>query len=594
MPSEFIKRPTVNDKEEDLIAMQSEFMAMNTKSAVHIKKPSTPIQPVPLIQQLLIKEQEDINPKVKKSLFAQRMDASRLEAKGKYPKPLIASNDLLFGSVLANVKERVVVGAGDFQAPEKSGVNIRGFPVAMHRSMTSNLKPPMKSSRNKRGKDADLKYSTANFKEIESELEHTMDNMETSKVNDEIHAENIKKLESMSKEEVEEAKTDLCSSLNAKTLAFLKKRAEIKYSQWQRSEIQDKIESIIKPQEIIEVANEIDSLTDIPSNASEQEIFDKMMDSKSAHLEKLAWINAPDESSPDISPRFNFKGEVLDLAESIPTHEGLHHHGNEPNKSGYTILELIHLSKSTVLPQRIIAFQTLGRIVTKIYSSDSAQNNAIMTLLRKSDCLLAIRIGIDQPNTSLVVHALSCLASFLGCYIHTDDAFHFEDVLQQLSLTNHGERALSMSLESHTAFKAKSLGRNVDIDLPEESESLEGILSVLKQDYILGLLSTNILVRFRYLLETTVSHGAKIEIVWILTCFVNHSTSTAEDVLACPGLIDALQKSMFSLPWPSDNEQNISNITSYVRLFRVFAQSSRQACEALLKYQTVHHMVMPN
>jgi hypothetical protein len=48
--------------------------------------------------------------------------------------------------------------------------------------------------------------------------------------------------------------------------------------------------------------------------------------------------------------RFDLNGNVLtkEMMESIPTYKGLHHHGEDPDLAGYTILELLHLAKSTV------------------------------------------------------------------------------------------------------------------------------------------------------------------------------------------------------------------------------------------------------
>lgn len=66
--------------------------------------------------------------------------------------------------------------------------------------------------------------------------------------------------------------------------------------------------------------------------------------------------------------RFDFKGQLLSPRQSnqIPTHLGLHHHGQQPDAAGYTILELAHLARSTIHSQRAIAIQTLGRILYRL------------------------------------------------------------------------------------------------------------------------------------------------------------------------------------------------------------------------------------
>ncbi|KAJ1722010.1 hypothetical protein LPJ53_003542 [Coemansia erecta] len=65
--------------------------------------------------------------------------------------------------------------------------------------------------------------------------------------------------------------------------------------------------------------------------------------------------------------RFAFDGQIMTEEQSdIPTLAGLHHHGENPDKPGYTIPELLHLSRSTVPAQRSVAMSTLGCIIHKI------------------------------------------------------------------------------------------------------------------------------------------------------------------------------------------------------------------------------------
>ncbi|KAJ2102082.1 hypothetical protein GGI09_001413 [Coemansia sp. S100] len=65
--------------------------------------------------------------------------------------------------------------------------------------------------------------------------------------------------------------------------------------------------------------------------------------------------------------RFAFDGQIMtELESDTPTYAGLHHHGENPDKPGYTIPELLHLSRSTVPAQRAVAMSTLGCILHKI------------------------------------------------------------------------------------------------------------------------------------------------------------------------------------------------------------------------------------
>ncbi|KAJ2057163.1 hypothetical protein GGI17_005815 [Coemansia sp. S146] len=65
--------------------------------------------------------------------------------------------------------------------------------------------------------------------------------------------------------------------------------------------------------------------------------------------------------------RFAFDGQIMtELESDTPTHAGLHHHGENPDKPGYTIPELLHLSRSTVPAQRAVAMSTLRCVMHKI------------------------------------------------------------------------------------------------------------------------------------------------------------------------------------------------------------------------------------
>lgn len=91
-------------------------------------------------------------------------------------------------------------------------------------------------------------------------------------------------------------------------------------------------------------------------------------------IDKLKWmtpvdsepINAVIDSVADI--RFDFNGDLVPPTREIDstTISGLHHHSQNPQLAGYTLLELDHLSRSTYPSQRSIAIQTLGRILYKL------------------------------------------------------------------------------------------------------------------------------------------------------------------------------------------------------------------------------------
>ncbi|KAK6589303.1 hypothetical protein RS030_213339 [Cryptosporidium xiaoi] len=102
-------------------------------------------------------------------------------------------------------------------------------------------------------------------------------------------------------------------------------------------------------------------------------------------LLKLRWTNPIGEDESDFldqkktdvnlhSLRFNFEGCVCDNRnieeksekDHLHYYKGLHHHSEQGDHEGYTIPELMHLSKSSNVSQRCISVRTLGNIFLKI------------------------------------------------------------------------------------------------------------------------------------------------------------------------------------------------------------------------------------
>lgn len=106
-------------------------------------------------------------------------------------------------------------------------------------------------------------------------------------------------------------------------------------------------------------------------------LHDKYYPDLPKETSKLAWMTEPlpvqksntYESISDM--RFDFYGNLIELdsdsnTPEVPTHLGLHHHSDNPHLPGYTLAELVHLSRSMVLGQRCLSIQMLGRILHKL------------------------------------------------------------------------------------------------------------------------------------------------------------------------------------------------------------------------------------
>ncbi|KAJ1801095.1 hypothetical protein LPJ59_000554, partial [Coemansia sp. RSA 2399] len=118
-------------------------------------------------------------------------------------------------------------------------------------------------------------------------------------------------------------------------------------------------------------------------------------------------------SKPIAHVRFAFDGHIIseETAGEIPTTAGLHHHGDEPEKPGYTIPELLHLSRSTVPMQRVVALGTLKCIVhnVNVGAWDVAQSVEVYMCLLDWEAELYLAGGISDANMTQRVAATSAL-----------------------------------------------------------------------------------------------------------------------------------------------------------------------------------------
>ena len=123
---------------------------------------------------------------------------------------------------------------------------------------------------------------------------------------------------------------------------------------------------------------------DLDLDLDDPDFFDKLHEKYYPNLpketEKLSWMTKPlpkqvsttYESISDM--RFDFNGNLVQInideekddSQGVPMYLGLHHHSENPHMAGYTLSELVHLSRSVVPSQRCISIQTLGRILHKL------------------------------------------------------------------------------------------------------------------------------------------------------------------------------------------------------------------------------------
>lgn len=339
---------------------------------------------------------------------------------------------------------------------------------------------------------------------------------ETSDLKKAVQQENEMKLGKMTEDEILEAQRNLYKTLNPKLIELLKNRGKTKMKTNEVVADDSKVKDIE-----MEGSDSINNEEEIKEKITGY-LGEKWLNLDFLEKEKLEWVgDIPDAKclDPDqpYSARFDFKGELQPFsAETVDVTKSLYHHGDEPERPGYTIQELYQLSRSTVLQQRILALNTIANIIrkTKLGYYDFCFDGFLLHKLMESDLFLLLRFSIDE--NALIPAAINCLRRLL--YNDTD-----EYCLDKLLGVIDDVQPL--------------LFDKIEADEDEEKELKDN--TIINCDVIKGVLRTDLLVRISYILiklpcdRETVTNA--------ILCFIRtarHSLESAREILRKSEFLD--------------------------------------------------------
>lgn len=249
--------------------------------------------------------------------------------------------------------------------------------------------------------------------------------------------------------------------------------------------------------------------------------------------EKLKWMEdlpekKKDEPAPteEYNARFDFNGLLLPYKdESLTVDRGLHHHGDEPERPGYSLQELLQLSRSSTQQQRCTALTTLANIMEKTRKGwyDQALHPAPLTALSQKNILLLLRFSLDDTSVAVVTAALQALRAFL---ISEAD----EVCLDRLhGFAEFAEPTLTPRLEDKDTSGLKD----------HELAQLDAAATLLRSDFLL---------RIRYILNEM--HPPPVGVkcaLEILIRLARHSHITALNISSTPYLLDTIVQNFIPL-----------------------------------------------
>jgi len=391
-----------------------------------------------------------------------------------------------------------------------------------------------------------------------------------------IHEDNVNMLSNMSLEDLKEARNQVMTSIDPVKLDFLKKRRQ--------NQGQPKVPSA-----------PIDVEMDLSQDSLPKEVLDNVlanvplvresMENKWPNMnlvekEKLKWMTPlpeeKDTSCLNKEARFNFDGQLMLNMDNPDVKEGLHHHGDDPEKAGYTLSELFTFIESTFPSQKIIGLQTLGKIMALAYRGvfDGVFDTCLPSqLLEGTLIVLQVRRCLDDSNQSVVSAAISCLKGLL-CNLELDE-LHMDRIFTW-NLQYIGHDSLYLKLDPRTVTQA-ALDELKDHELVQK----DPIIALIKR--------TDLLPRLRYLLDNTIRDQDDPVIVKnvisILIRVSRHSEDSCYFLYNTPYLMETIITNFIRPKIPHDQDRDKFYGNPYfpaLKLLRVMCSQSSRVAKGLL------------
>ncbi|XP_039597354.1 RNA polymerase II-associated protein 1 [Polypterus senegalus] len=417
-----------------------------------------------------------------------------------------------------------------------------------------------------------------------------------------IQWENEQRLKSMSEVEILEEQRKLISQLDPRLVAFVKSKissASLTNTdlEMSRSDKQSSENEEIMELETTAVMEDESSDQDLcpPITVDELPVKPKegWVHMDKLEPEKLEWLRDLPPSRKKgtkkaMQARFDFSGSLIPPTADLPTHLGLHHHGEEPELAGYSLQELFHLSRSKVTQQRTLAFNTLARVLHKVHLGELASmvKGRIISTLLDAGLLFLLRFALDDNVEVVIAGAVRALWALL---VVPND----EECLDRTFSWLHGMFTFPLlPMEESDDEEEDEVDEDGKKETVEEKEARKQDHEVAQADIIKGLLKMKLLPRLRYILEV-VRPGPRVvqDVLEILIRICRHSAAAASQVLDCPRLMGTIISEFLPCSWtspsmsghrPTLERPHGLPVAAAMKLIRVLASTGRHACARLL------------
>uniref|UniRef100_A0A8B9KKC3 RNA polymerase II associated protein 1 n=1 Tax=Astyanax mexicanus TaxID=7994 RepID=A0A8B9KKC3_ASTMX len=623
-----IQRPKPSDSESDLLREQEEFLSSGGRPAANVARrpekrrgdeadgdggePQENQRDVVTITDLpddlpaLTPASAPAPAPPKKSRFKKE----RVRFEDEDPEELLDKHDTHISAVLSRIVERdtssVPVSFPTFTTT--------AFPKVLHRSTAETQVRSRKSIFARQIAAQNAKEGRGNSKNDpkiiipqrsgstrDSQFFGFCDNLFFAAETLRIHQENQARLENMSQSEIVDEQKKLLAQLDPRLVDFVRSRKSQKASSSGPSRLQSPDQLITKgkpaepepeSQDVVMDADEEEGETqpeaqppireeDLPVRPQKEWVhMDKL------EPEKLEWtrdLPAPRKQSTKqaMQARFDFSGSVIPPTQDLPTHLGLHHHGEEPELAGYSLQELFLLSRSQLTQQRTLALNTLAQILSKARAGVycNTLKGSVLSSLLDAGLIFLLRFSLDDGVESVMSAAVHALRALL---VSPDD----EECLDRMFPWLMGMAAFPLLPSGQEEEEEDDEGLDESMKLTaKEKELRKTDHDVARVDVIKGLLKMQVLQRLRYILEVVrPAPGVVLDVLEVLIRIARHSASA---ILDCPRLMETVMSEFLPCSWapptsPAPPSLYGLPVSAAMKLLRVLASAGRHTCSRIL------------
>ncbi|KAG0370121.1 hypothetical protein BC939DRAFT_496940 [Gamsiella multidivaricata] len=288
--------------------------------------------------------------------------------------------------------------------------------------------------------------------------------------------------------------------------------------------------------------------------------------------------------------RFDFTGKIIN-DENIPVHLGLHHHGVDPTKAGYTLSELLHLIRSTVPSQRILPLNIVAKVLQNCrdpaFASFEVRAGILRWLIDTLRAPVYIRAALDDKTNSGIVAAINAIYTWT---MPPPNLGLPEDIWDSLDHLNRGYERISIGFKYQNITKFANMELRSDTlqasqeQGTETEETIAAHAILASKDPVEGLLAMNIIPRLRYILDVCqLPAFSNAQVLDILLTIVRSNAGAAKKAFQCEGLIAALIRHYGAISWPSERGDLELNCTvKAISILDIIVRSSKEVASAVI------------